>query len=75
MENNEYKDTGDYAYTDLQLRELFENIVGGNIDYCRDMLTLFHNQKLERLREDNEVHRKTEQRQIEVEQQLIRKDD
>lgn len=75
MENNEYKDTGNYAYTDLQLRELFENIVGGDIDYCRNMLKVFNNQKLERLREDNEVHRQTEQRQKEVEEKLERQVD
>lgn len=43
MENNGLTTFGNYAYTDLQLRELFENIERGDIDYSRDLLKVFKN--------------------------------
>ncbi len=71
MINAEHNIGNDYLASDLQLRELFGSILQGDCDYARDMLKLFENQKLERLREEAEAI----QRQLAIEQQTQHKDD
>jgi hypothetical protein len=42
---------GKYLATEMQLRELADNILTGDNSYCIDLLKLFENQELERLQE------------------------
>ncbi len=62
---------GDHLASRLQLRELVENIKRGDIDYCSDMCELFKNQKLERLREENEAEREAIERQRLIDEERI----
>ncbi len=66
---------GDYLATDVQLREFVESIKRRDSDYTADMLTLFENQKLERVRQDREESESAIQRQLAIEQQTQHKDD
>ena len=66
---NEQIEFGNYLASHLQLRELAESIKSGDIDYATDMLKLFENQKLERLREDREAEQRAIERQLELEKQ------
>ena len=75
MEDNEYIELGNYAATRVQLRELFENIIARDIDFAADMLTLFANQKLERIREKRKTDDDTFAKQQEYEQKLERQVD
>ena len=49
--DTKYITFGKYYASDLQLRELADNILIGDIGYASDMLTLFENQESERLQE------------------------
>lgn len=60
MDNAEYI-FGDYLASEMQLRELAENIIRRDSDYCANMLKLFKNQKLERLRAHDEERRRQEE--------------
>lgn len=60
MDNAEYE-FGDYLASEMQLRELAENIIRRDSDYCANMLELFKNQKLERLRAHDEECRRQEE--------------
>lgn len=75
MNNAEHNIGNDYLASDLQLRELFGSILQGDCDYARDMLKLFENQKLERLREDREASEATRERQEVIEHDKLTKGD
>ena len=59
MNDAEYIDIDNHSFSRVQLRELFGNIIAGDYDYARSMLTLFENQKLERLQKDREASQET----------------
>lgn len=68
--NEEKKFSDNYLASDLQLWQLAQNILSRDIDYCTDLLLLFENQKLERLREDREAIERT--KELIAEQELLR---
>jgi len=73
---DELIEIGNYLASRVQLRELFGNIIAGDIGYCSDMLKLFENQKLERLHKDREASEATRERQEVIEHdKLTRGDD